>query len=371
MATADELLSTISDSTSDETVNSELIVADLASRQIILPKGLHILGVESDDDVKRLYFSIPRHYGEFDLSDFQVNVNYKNARGTEDVYPITDVELTPDGDMLFTWLVDRVAFERAGDVTFSLCLKRYDEAGIVDKELNTTTTSLEVLSGLETSEAVVEKNPSAFDVVLFRLRAVESAMGLGRDGRYSVVDAHDTAYGVIFTIVDSEGETNVLVKHGKDGRDGNDGYTPVKGVDYWTEEEVSEVRSEIHASVESVVTTSAKEYVDAWAPKTTTITIAISDWSTDTLTCAKTVDGVESNSLVVASPDSSVDDNYLNYTKAVVRCIEQAENSLTFKCKSIPKSDLIVNVAIYYSNDESDGNSWIITDDGQGNVTIS
>lgn len=369
MATADELLATVSDSTSDETNNdSERIVADLASRELILPRGLRILGVESDDDVKRLYFSMPRYYGEFDLSNFQINVNYQNARGTEDVYPIKDVELTSDGNMLFTWLVDRVAFERAGDVTFSLCLKRYDSIGVVDKELNTTTSSLEVLSGLETSEAVVENNPSAFDVVLFRLRAVETAMGLGQSGHYSIVDANDTDYGVIFTIVDSEGETNVLVQHGRDGVDGNnglDGYTPVKGVDYWTEEEVSEVRT----TVESIVTTSTKEYIDSWAPKTATATLTVADWTDNLQTI--TVDGVERNSVIVASPESSIDDNYLNYTKAVVRCIEQNTNSLTFKCKSVPKTDLIVNIAIHYSNNDSDGDAWIITDDGQGNVVIS
>lgn len=36
---------------------------------------------------------------------------------------------------------------------------------------------------------------------------------------------------------------------GKDGKDGKDGYTPVKGTDYWTEDEKTEIINEVIAAL--------------------------------------------------------------------------------------------------------------------------
>ena len=207
MATANELLSSLPET-------SEILRADLASRVISIPATLQILGVESDDDVKRLHFNVPRYYGEFDLSEFKFNINFQNARRNGDVWPVNDLTIEDDDTLSFSWLVDRTAFKYAGDVIFSICMKLYDENGNVIKELNTTTATLPVLPGLETDKAVVDSNPSAFDSVLFRLYAVEAANGLGRDGYYNVAKVEEYAHGVNVTIVNKDGTTIATIKHG-------------------------------------------------------------------------------------------------------------------------------------------------------------
>lgn len=347
MATAEELLMATAETETEST--EEILVADLNTRVISIPTTLKILGVESDDDVKRLQFKIPRHYGEFDLSTFDIRINFENAKNKGDVYPVDDTAVTDDGYITFSWLVDRVAFNYAGDVKFSICMKLFDNTGMVIKELNTTYATLPVLEGLETEKALVDQNPSAFDQVMYRLYAVEAATGNGQNGYYSVVKVSQVDSGALFTIVNQTGETIAYVKHGEDG------YTPVKGVDYWTAEDVIEVEEH------------AKAYVDSWAPIYTTAKLLSTTWANNQQTV--TVDGVTTKSIVFISPDPTTS-SYVNYALYTIRCISQGTNTLTFQCTTVPTSDVIVNVAIYRHSNDTDSGSITVTDDGEGNVTI-
>ena len=356
MATAEELLTM--NTPAAVNAGDEVLTADLNTRVISIPATVGVLGVESDDDVKRLRFSVPRHYGEIDLYEFEININFENARGGGDFYPVDDK--TVDGDFLtFSWLVDRSAFAYAGEVTFNICFKKYDDEGNVVKELNTTTASLQVLTGLETSREVVEQNPSAFDVVMFRLYAVEAATGNGQNGYYTVVKVDETEEGITVTVIDKDGETVGVIRHGIDG------YVPVKGVDYWTEEDKSEIKTEVKTDVE----THTEEYINTWAPRSTSVTLVANNWVDNRQTV--TVAGVTTDNIIIVAP-IPVYDNYKEYAERNVRCVSQSNNTLTFECQSVPATDLNVNVAVYYSSDYiADESSFTVTDDGNGNVTIS
>ena len=261
MPTAEELLMQVS--RSGESI--EVLTVDLDTRIISIPATIRLLGVESDDDVKRLHFSVPRYYGEFDLSEFKIRINFKNSRSSGDLYPADDIVTTDDDKITFSWLVDRTAFNQAGDVEFSVCMQKYDDNGIVVKELNTAIASLPVLKGLETSKAVVESNPSAFDAVLFRLYAIEAANGMGQNGYYTIAKVEEYAHGTKVTVVDRDGTTIAVIKNGIDG------YTPIKGVDYWTNEE--------QTSMETDVMQNMKNYIDNWSPNYKPVTLSATKWS--------------------------------------------------------------------------------------------
>ena len=112
MATAEEILAGM---TAEET--QQVLVIDNDLRRITIPEGVRLLGVTSDDDVLRLRFTMPRVYGEVDLSGFAIRINYLNAGSEGDVYPVDDAQT--DGDVIrFTWLVGRHACKFAGDVRF-------------------------------------------------------------------------------------------------------------------------------------------------------------------------------------------------------------------------------------------------------------
>ena len=157
MATADELLSTID---TDKT-----LIIDKDLRTIIIPSSVKNLGVESDDDVLRLKFSMPRMYGDVDLSDFSIYINYMNAKNTGDVYVVDDKTIADD-TITFSWLVGRVALTYKGNVRFIVCMKKYDNDSNIIQEYNTTIASLPVLEGLETGETIVQQYPDIIEMLL-------------------------------------------------------------------------------------------------------------------------------------------------------------------------------------------------------------
>lgn len=329
MATAEELLSATGDA-------SDTITVDLDTRKMTIPETIANLGVMSDDDIRRLYFVVPRYYKEVDLSEFDIRVNFKNAAGNGDQYPVpgSDIEVDETTNQIrFSWLIDRTAYEKEGAVTFSMCMVKYDAKGVIVQELNSTPATLNVLAGLETIEAVVENNPSAFDNVLFRLKAVENAMGLGVTGYYNIIDVNVDGENPTLTIASHDGEIQYTITDGKDG------YVPVKGVDYYTEEDKTELETEI--------TNDVTAYVDTWAPITSTISLMVDNWVDNRQTLY--VEGLKADSLIFVAPEIS-EANCTAYSAAGIRCTAQAEGELTFSCTKLPEYDINVNVCIYYSN---------------------
>lgn len=347
MATAEELLANTSQT-------SAVLVADLNTRIISIPASIRVLGVESDDDTRHLKFNVPQYYEDLDLSDFKIQINFENARGRGDFYLVKDVEIL-DGMLSFVWEVDRSAFEYEGDVEFNICMKKYDDTGVIERELNTTPATLPVLRGLETTKEVVENNPSAFDSVLFRLYAVEAATGNGQNGHYSIVKVTENDDGVLFTIANTDGTTSAFVKHGRDA------VTPELGVDYWTEDDKNEITNK---AVEV-----SKSYVDNWAPTYLELTLLHDQWveNTQVIEHARFTE----ESIVFVSPIAT-EPNDTDYAKHGVRCIMQEDGKLTFACSTVPTRNIHINVAVYHGVNEYEAGSGGLTviDDGDGNVTI-
>ena len=169
-------------------IGTIVINDDLRTMQI--PASITLLGVESDDDVNRIEFQMPKMYGSVDLSSFEARINYMNANGDGDLYIADD--LAVDGEnMTFSWLVGRNACAYKGKVSFIVCLKKFNSDSVVIQEFNTTVYNLPVLEGLETTEAVVQQNPDIIEYILTHMS----------DGS-SEISA--TAAGKIIHVVDDE-----------------------------------------------------------------------------------------------------------------------------------------------------------------------
>ena len=214
MATADELLSTID---TDKT-----LIIDKDLRTIIIPSSVKNLGVESDDDVLRLKFSMPRMYGDVDLSDFSIYINYMNAKNTGDVYVVDDKTIADD-TITFSWLVGRVALAYKGYVRFIVCMKKHDDDSNVIQEYNTTIASLPVLEGLETGETVIQQNP---DIIEMLLTSSEPLVGTTRNttpsqvlaaikaGRDIALQYTDSYYGAfVFSAFNANERLGIVVSN--------------------------------------------------------------------------------------------------------------------------------------------------------------
>lgn len=175
---------------------TEVCTIDNDLRTITIPSGLQTVGVESDEDVRRLNFQMPKQYGEVDLSEFNIRINFMNANNSGDVYAVTDKQVTGD-NITFSWLVGRNALAYRGSIRFIVCLKKADAEGVVQQEFNTTIAQLTVLEGLETTEAVVAENPDIIEQILVRLDELEENGGgggsAGKDGREIELQNNGTA----------------------------------------------------------------------------------------------------------------------------------------------------------------------------------
>lgn len=138
-------------------------VIDNDLRIITPPEGVPVLGVEHDANVHRIWFSLPRMYGDVDLSTFEVRVNYRNANRETDMYVVTDANASED-HIEFSWLVGRHALQYKGKVQFIVCLRRMTADGEIEQELNTTLAELPVLEGLEAELSYYEEE-TARDVI--------------------------------------------------------------------------------------------------------------------------------------------------------------------------------------------------------------
>lgn len=148
--------------------DNEVIVIDNDLRKITIPASITLLGVESDENVRTLHFQMPKTYKGLDLSEFAIRINYMNANNVGDTYAVDDSEISGE-NIVFTWTVGRAACMYKGNTKFIVCLKKKDASGNVLKEFNTSLTSLPVLEGLETTEAVVAENPDIIEQILTKI----------------------------------------------------------------------------------------------------------------------------------------------------------------------------------------------------------
>lgn len=152
----------------EKTIFRDYLTIDAEARKISIPSRIKNLGVESDADVKRLYFKIQKQYGEMDFTKADIRINFVNANGEGDAYAVTDKQVE-GSTVTFSWLVGRNALEYKGDVCFIVCAKTSSIEGIVEKEFNTTLASLPVLEGKETTQQIVQQYPDVIEQILKRL----------------------------------------------------------------------------------------------------------------------------------------------------------------------------------------------------------
>lgn len=198
MATAEELLTQAAESGVTPTETRSYFTVDLRSRTISIPSDVKNIGVESDDEVTRLYFKVPRFYDDVDLSEFIVRINYTNANGHGDLYEVDDLTINDD-DLIFSWLVGRFAVTKQGTVSFIVCMKKFGNFGITDKEFNTTICSLPVLKGLETVKEVVEEDRDALHAVAKEAaeEALENIDSVAQEAAETAIDEMGLGYAVI------------------------------------------------------------------------------------------------------------------------------------------------------------------------------
>lgn len=146
---------------------------DPLARTITVHPDYRLLGVESDENSKRVRFICPRFVDDVDLTELNLYINYQNANKDKGIYLVED--LAVDGDnVVFSWLLSRRVTEYKGNVYYIVCAKRSDGDNVVI-EWNTKVAQGKVDEGLECVHEVEELNTDIIEQILVRLDSIDSS----------------------------------------------------------------------------------------------------------------------------------------------------------------------------------------------------
>ena len=174
MSTVDEVLATA------EVVDAVCII-DGETRIISVPNEYKELGVESDENVTRIKFQCPKIVGDnIDLTEYNLYINYRNAGNKLNSYLVEDATVT--GDIInFSWLLSRHVMESPGTISYIVCAKKSDYAGVMN-EWNTKVATGTVGVGLEATEEIEEQNVDIIEQILRSIVELENKVDSGGSG---------------------------------------------------------------------------------------------------------------------------------------------------------------------------------------------
>lgn len=162
---------------------------DLVTRQVVIPESEKLFGVESDDAVEVKHIVIDGRYTDAgkDISELSWRVNFRNANGDKNVFPVTKVT-AGDDSVEFDWIIRRSVVAYKGSIDFVVCAFGKDSDGKLTPEWNSTLGHGDVLEGLE-----VDAEDIGGDEILDELKSLQVDMkALSDSAAKSASDALDS-----------------------------------------------------------------------------------------------------------------------------------------------------------------------------------
>ncbi len=162
---------------------------DLLTRQVVIPESEKLFGVESDDAVEVKHIVIDGRYTDAgkDISELSWRVNFRNANGDKNVFPVTKVT-AGDDSVEFDWTIRRSVVAYKGTIDFVVCAFGKDSDGKLTPEWNSTLGHGDVLEGLE-----VDAEDIGGDEILDELKSLQVDMkALSDSAAKSASDALDS-----------------------------------------------------------------------------------------------------------------------------------------------------------------------------------
>lgn len=266
-----------------ENTDSYVLLESESNRRLLLPKLMEIAGVESDENVRSIKFKFPKIVDGIDLTGMQIKINFMNSRQEKGQYIVTD--LTPHSSdenyVIFSWNLSRLVTRYRGVTKFIVCAVKTDEDGKILTEWNTALSQMQVLEGLEVEAP--EISPEEKDVIAQLISLSQNSADNAERSAQQAADSAKKAEEQLGKIVTphigengnwyigetdtgkpstgkqgeqgvpgakgDKGDPGEPGKQGESGQPGVDGKTPVKGVDYWTQEDKTEIVENVLSSL--------------------------------------------------------------------------------------------------------------------------
>ena len=199
--------------------------------------------IQFDHNSERFGFVLPRYIEGHDMMDCnRVEIHYKNTDNsskeeTAGVYEVTDMGIDEEDEtrVVFSWLVSQNATQRVGMLTFLVRFSCVAEDGAIEYAWNSSIfKGILVSTGMYNSGDVVKQYTDVLEQWKVDLSRI-AAPYVETNGNWFKYDVETATY--VDTGVKAEGK---------------DGYTPQKGVDYWTDEDKSEIKAYVSPFVVNV-----------------------------------------------------------------------------------------------------------------------
>lgn len=144
MVDLDKQFAAMADVSEEDTAYDFVIDEDL--RIIAIPERGVVLGVEGDKDANRIRFRMNKTWRGYDMSKFDLRINYQNANGDKNYYTVTSKH-TEGNAVVFDWIVAADAVAYQGDVFF-IVVGLITTGGMVNCAFHTTLGKAKCLEGL-------------------------------------------------------------------------------------------------------------------------------------------------------------------------------------------------------------------------------
>ena len=220
-----------------------------AEKVVVKQSEWKITVAQYEQDATCLVFDMPRYIDGHDMLACNAKeVHYTTRGGGLGVYEIVDAALKKGSDKIitFSWYLSSIATENVGPLSFVVRFAEIENSNPTNILFDWYTLSndkdIEIIAGMNNGKPVIEPHVDILN---------QWRMALLADTIVSLKQ--------IKTSTESLGE-NIWEATFKDGRkeqlvirNGAEGHTPEAGVDYYTPEEIEEIKLELQEYVDEVV----------------------------------------------------------------------------------------------------------------------
>lgn len=164
---------TTQDTIFNQTPDEDKFIINADTREISVPSSFSNIGVIYDHNAETIFFKIPRYFDNVDLNDHTCIIQYINAGKEEDIYTVTQKDLSNNGEIIFGWKITNSVTKYSGSVSFAVRFYSITN-GVFDYNFNTKVAQFNVLSGLNITANDIAINPDLLSQWVEKINALDN-----------------------------------------------------------------------------------------------------------------------------------------------------------------------------------------------------
>lgn len=153
--------------------DEEKFIINADTREISVPSSFSNIGVIYDHNAETIFFKITRYFDNVDLNDHTCIIQYINAGKEEDIYTVTQKDLSNEGEIIFGWKITNSVTKYSGSVSFAVRFYSITN-GVFDYNFNTKIAQFNVLNGLNVTAANININPDLLSQWIDKINALDN-----------------------------------------------------------------------------------------------------------------------------------------------------------------------------------------------------